>query len=291
MLKANMPVMSKSNITDKKTLKNILEGLYRKYSHKKFIPPDPLQFVYHYKETADMEIAGFIAACFAYGAVEQIEKFLTALLNKMGNHPAGFIKNFSTQDKKFFKSLKYRFNTGEDIISLLEILKKVLTRYGSIEKLFLKGYNNTDKNIIPAAEKFIQNLFKIHNKKISNGLKFLLSNPAGGGTSKRLFLFLRWMVRKDEVDTGLWKKIDKTKLIVPVDVHIGRLSKILGLHNRKTVNLKTAVEITAGFAAICPQDPVKYDFALCRIGILENCTGRQNKHCPDCELAEFCREK
>jgi len=85
---------------DDKALKNILEGLYRKYNHKKFIPPDPLQFVYHYKKTADMEIAGFLAACFAYGAVEQIEKFLTALLNKMGNSPAGFIKNFSARDKK-----------------------------------------------------------------------------------------------------------------------------------------------------------------------------------------------
>ncbi len=107
-------------------LKTILEGLYRKYSHKKFVPPDPLQFVYHYKQKADCEIAGFLAACFAYGAVEQIEKFLTALLGKMGKNPAGFIKNLSAKDKALFKSLKYRFNTNEDIINLLEILKKVI---------------------------------------------------------------------------------------------------------------------------------------------------------------------
>lgn len=248
---------------DDKTLKNILEGLYRKYNHKRFIPPDPLQFVYRFKRPADMEIAGFLAACFAYGAVEQIEKFLTVLLNKMGNSPAGFIKNFSAQDKKFFKSLKYRFNTGEDIISLLEILKKALIRYGSLEKLFLKGYSDSDKNILPAAAKFIQAL----NGKTGKGLKFLLSDPAKGGTCKRLFLFLRWMVRKDEVDAGLWKTIDKSKLIVPVDVHIGRLSKTIGLHTRKTINLKTAVEITESFRKICPKDPVKYDFVLCRIGI------------------------
>jgi uncharacterized protein (TIGR02757 family) len=99
------------------------------------------------------------------------------------------------------------------------------------------------------------------------------------------------MVRKDETDTGLWKKIDKSKLIVPVDIHIGRLSKILGLYNRKTINLKTAIEITEGFSQICPQDPVKYDFALCRIGIIENCTGRKNKYCQYCELAEMCRGK
>jgi uncharacterized protein (TIGR02757 family) len=279
-----------------KNLHQILEKLYKKYNHKKFIPPDPLQFVYHYKTKADMEIAGFLAALFAYGAVEQIEKFLAALLGKMGKSPAKFIKNFSSKDKLFFKSLKYRFNTTEDIISLLLILKRVLNRLGSIEKLFMAGFNSKDKNIIPAAEKFTASLLKIHNAPISAGLRFLLSGPANGGTCKRLFLFTRWMVRKDEVDPGLWKTIDKSKLIVPVDVHIGRLSKILGLHDKKTVNLKTAVEITEGFRKICSADPVKYDFSLCRIGILENCIGkpfnpsqgRQNDYCPNCELAGFC---
>jgi uncharacterized protein (TIGR02757 family) len=270
----------------KAKLKTILEGLYGKYNHKKYIPPDPLQFVYHYNNKADMEIAGFLSAMFAYGAVEQIEKFLTALFGVMGKSPSKFIKTFSAKDKKLFKSLKYRFNTSEDITSLLEILKKILVRYGSLENLFLEGYCGNDKNIIPAATKFIGAL----DGKTSAGLKFLISNPARGGTCKRLFLFLRWMVRKDQVDTGLWKKIDKTKLIVPVDVHMGRLSRISGLHNRKTMNLKAAIEITAGFAEICPADPVKYDFSLCRIGILENCTGKPNKYCPECELAGLCKK-
>lgn len=273
---------------DTENLHQILEKLYKKYNRKKFIPPDPLQFVYHYKTKADMEIAGFLAAVFAYGAVEQIEKFLTALFGKMGKSPAKFIKNFSSKDKRLFRPLKYRFNTPDDIISLLLILRRVLNRLGSIEKLFMAGYNSEDENIIPAAEKFVAAIFKIHNAPISPGMRFLLSDPANGGTCKRLFLFLRWMVRKDEVDCGLWKDIDKAKLISPVDVHIGRLSKILGLHDKKTVNLKTAVEITEGFRKICPADPVKYDFALCRIGILENCTGRQNDYCPNCELAGLC---
>lgn len=270
-----------------KRLTTILEGLYRKYNHKKFIPPDPLQFVYHYKNKADMEITGFLAAMFAYGAVEQIEKFLTCLFGKMGDSPYNFIKNFSAKDKKLFAAMKYRFQTSEDIIILLERLKKVLNRFGSLESLFLEGYSQTDENIIPAAARFIQSI----NGNSSRGLKFLLSGPANGGTSKRLFLFLRWMVREDEVDAGLWKRTDKSKLIVPVDVHIGRLSKIVGLHSKKTINLKTAIEITNGFAVISPQDPVKYDFSLCRIGILENCSGKHNKYCPQCELADFCRRK
>lgn len=245
-----------------------------------------------------MEIAGFLAALFAYGAVEQIEKFLTILLGKMGNQPVQFIKNFSPKDKKIFNSLKYRFNTSKDIITLLVILKRVLNRYGSIENLFLEGYSKTDKNILPAAENFNLALLKMHKGRINNGLKFLLSDPKKGGTCKRLFLFLRWMVRKDTIDTGLWKYIDKSKLIIPVDVHMARLSKIIGLHSKKTIGLRAAVEITEGFAQICPKDPVKYDFALCRIGILENCTGKfrhavstqKNSYCEDCELAEFCRK-
>jgi uncharacterized protein (TIGR02757 family) len=204
----------------------------------------------------------------------------------MGKSPAKFIKTFSVKDKKLFRGLKYRFNTSEDIISLLEMLKKILVRYGSLENLFLEGYSDNDKNILPAATKFIG----AFDGKTSPGLKFLISNPARGGTCKRLFLFLRWMVRKDQVDTGLWEKIDKTKLIVPVDVHMGRLSKISGLHNRKTMNLKAALEITEGFREINPQDPIKYDFSLCRIGILENCTGKKNQYCQYCELADLCRK-
>ncbi|HAL45365.1 MAG: TIGR02757 family protein [Planctomycetes bacterium GWF2_42_9] len=269
-------------------LKTLLEALYKKYNHKEFIPPDPLQFLYHYKDKADMEIAGFLSAMFAYGAVEQIQKFLTSLFTKMGDSPSAFIKNFTAKDKKLFRPLKYRFNTSDDIITLLQSLKKVLKQYDSLENLFLAGYNPSDANIIPAATKFISAL-GISNK--SPGLKFLLSDPANGGTCKRLFLFLRWMVRNDEVDSGLWRKIDKSKLIAPVDVHIGRLSKIVGLHNKKTLNLKTAIEITDALTLISPQDPIKYDFALCRIGILENCTGKQNKYCPECELAEFCHRK
>jgi uncharacterized protein (TIGR02757 family) len=265
-------------------LREILEGLYQKYNHREFVPPDPLQFMYRYKNKGDMEVVGFLAAMFAYGAVEQIAKFLTALLGKMGKKPADFIKNFSKTDQKLFENLKYRFNTADDIVNLLAALKKKLNKFGSLENLFLAGYDERDETIIPAATKFIKAL----NAGSSPGLKFLLSNPDNGGTCKRLFLFLRWMIRNDEVDAGLWKTVDQAKLVAPVDVHIGRLSRILGLHNKKTINLKTALQVTAGLREINPADPIKYDFALCRIGILENCTGKKNPYCQNCELAKFC---
>ncbi|MCD4831561.1 MAG: TIGR02757 family protein [Anaerohalosphaeraceae bacterium] len=274
--------------TDK--LRDILENLYHKYNHQKFVPPDPLQFVYKYTEPADMEIAGFLAACFAYGSAKQIQKFLETLLEPMGARPAEFIANFGAGDKKFFKNMKYRFNSPADIIAIIEVLKSAIGRFGSLEKTFLTGYNEKDETIAPALLAFSATMLG-NCPKPSRGLKYLITSPENSSTCKRMFLFLRWMVRNDNIDSGLWKKIDKSKLIVPIDVHMGRLSKILGLHRKKTYNLKTAIEITEGFRKICPGDPVKYDFALCRIGILENCTGKKNPYCDECELNELCNLK
>jgi uncharacterized protein (TIGR02757 family) len=126
---------------------------------------------------------------------------------------------------------------------------------------------------------------------VPRGLAFLLAGPGRGGAAKRLNLFLRWMVRSDDVDAGLWRSVDKSKLIVPVDVHIARLCRILGFHNHKNVSLKTAIEITRNFAQISPADPVKYDFALSRIGILEDCTGNRRERCNVCELLPWCRNR
>ena len=168
-----------------------------------------------------------------------------------------------------------------------------MDRYGSIEKCFVLGYNPSDTNIVPALSKFCGRLLSMHaaghGGQSPRGLKYLLAGPAGGSASKRLNLFLRWVVRDDVVDTGLWKSIEPAKLIVPVDVHMGRLCKILGLYNQKTISLAAAVKITKGFAQIVPADPVKYDFALSRIGIVENCDGRYRPACESCELLEYCR--
>jgi len=276
-------------------LKQMFEGLYRRFNHRNLIPPDPLQFVYQYTQPSDMEVVAFLAASHAYGRVEQIEKSLGDLFARMGESPYTFVKNFDKTGREKLSGFKHRFTKGEDISDLLELLKKVLNRHGSIEKFVVEGYNPNDKNIIPALTRFCDSLWKMyskeHNGRPTVGLKFLLAGPAGGSACKRLNLFLRWMVRKDDVDTGLWKSIDKAKLIVPVDVHIGRLCRILGMYNHKTVSLAAAVEITESFAQIEPADPVKFDFALSRIGIIEGCNGKYALRCKVCELFDFCHEK
>jgi len=273
-------------------IKDVLEKLYARYNHRELIKPDPLQFAYQYSNRVDMEIAGFLGACLAYGRVKQIEKSSNNLLARMGDSPFEFIRDFDEQKRTKLKDFRHRFTSGDCLSDLLLLLKRVLYQYGSIERFFARGYNRRDRNIIPALSKFCDSLTCMHvaehNRKPNRELRYLLTSPSRGSACKRLNLFLRWMVRDDDVDTGLWKSVDKAKLLVPVDVHMARLSGILGFHSAKTVSLATAVEITEAFAEIEPADPVKYDFALSRIGIVQNCTGAFRPECESCELLAFC---
>jgi uncharacterized protein (TIGR02757 family) len=277
----------------KKMLKNLLEELYGKYNRARLIKPDPLQFIYNYTEAADMEIVAFLAADLAYGRVQQIEKSLKTLFALMGRSPNAFVRSFDGAGRKALRPFKHRFTTGDDISDLLALLKRVLLQYGGIEQFFLQGYDPADANIIPALTKCTASLCEMHaaehNGRVAPGLQYLLASPEKGSPCKRLNLFLRWMVRKDQVDPGLWKSIDKAKLVVPLDVHMARLCRILGLYHQKTSSLAAALKITESFLEINPQDPVKYDFALSRIGIVEGCTGKYTRQCNGCELEEFCK--
>jgi len=276
----------------KKMLKDVLEELYSKYNRARLIKPDPLQFVYKYSEAADMEIVAFLAADLAYGRVQQIAKSLTKLLALMGESPWAFVCDFNEDRRETLRTFKHRFTTGDDISDLLALLKRVLLECGSIEKFFLRGYNPADANIVPALTTFCASLSQIyaaeHKGQVSRGLNYLLASPERHSPCKRLNLFLRWMVRDDRVDAGLWKSVDKAKLIVPLDVHMGRLCRILGLYSQNTASLTAALKITESFLEINPEDPVKYDFALSRIGILEDCTGRRRDRCDICELFDYC---
>ena len=274
-------------------IKDILEELYSRYNHKEFIPPDPLQFVYRYSLRSDMEIAGLLSAALAYGRVQQIEKSLEKLFAMMGDSPSEFVRDFDKSKRNKLADFKHRFNTGDDISDLLELLKDVFVRFGSIEKFFVSGLSENDVNIANGLSRFCESLVAMHAEKhgsITRGFKYLLSSPADGSACKRLNLFLRWMVRDDDVDTGLWKSVDKSKLIVPMDVHMSRLTKILGFHDKKNISFKTAVSVTECFAEIEAGDPVKYDFALSRIGIIENCSGKLSSDCCGCELLPFCQK-
>ena len=273
-------------------LKAMLDRLYARYNHSLFIPPDPLQFVYQYTDPADQEVVAFLASGLAYGRVEQIEQSLRRLFLSWARVPPTLRSRWGPSHRRRMRDFKHRFTTGDNVADLLEVLGWAIREAGSLEAFFLRGYRPTDQTIVPGLDQFCSSLLdrfaSQHDGRVGPGLQYLLTRPAAGSACKRLNLFLRWMVRKDEVDPGLWTAVDRRKLVVPMDVHMGRLCRILGLYGRKTVSLSTAIQVTGHFARIEPEDPVKYDFALSRIGILEDCTGRQRPQCRDCELESLC---
>lgn len=255
-------------------LRHCLEQVYIRYNRRELIAPDPLQFVYRYSSPADKEIAGFLAAALAYGRVRQIEKSVERLLGLMGQHPAAFVRDFDRYKRQTLADFRHRFTSGDDISDLLVLLKKVLADCGGIEAYFARGLASHHPNVAPALSAFCDSLLAEHARRNDGdagaGLKYLLSSPTRKSACKRLNLFLRWMVRDDAVDPGVWKSISPAKLLVPLDVHMSRISFMMNLCKPQNISLKTAVEVTKGFACIEPTDPVRYDFALCRAGMLND---------------------
>ncbi|MGE5293870.1 MAG: TIGR02757 family protein [Solirubrobacterales bacterium] len=277
-------------------LRDILDRVYERYNRREFIGSDPLQFVYQYTDSRDREIVAFLSSALAYGRVPQIQRSLAQLFDRMDGSPYEFTARFNERGRARLRGFKHRFTTGDDIADLLGLFRRVLDDCGSLEAFFLQGYREEHANILPALSGFCESLIRMNADSRGRarnfpGLSYLLASPSRGSACKRLNLFLRWMVRRDEVDVGLWKSVDKAKLIVPVDVHMCRLSRILGFHDSKAATLATALKITEAFARIEPADPVKYDFALSRIGIVEDCDGRPQAHCDCCELGDLCRRR
>lgn len=244
--------------------KRQIDTLYSKYNKYCLISPDPLQFVHLYKRDEDKEIVALIAGCFAYGNVKQIIKTLDKILAILGPAPKQFIlKTDKTALNAAFNGFKYRFTTQEELVTFLLALQSVLKQYGTLENLFWKNYEKS-KDYVAALRAFAAEIRKHGN------VSTLIPDPQKGSALKRLNLALRWCIRKDEVDPGCWSKIPSACLIVPLDVHMHRVAKMLGLTKRNQADMKTAMEISRSLAAFCPQDPVRYDFCLTRFGIRDD---------------------
>jgi len=246
--------------------------LHYKAFDKSKISPDPLQFLHFFKEKQDIEVIGFLASVFAYGNVKQINNSLERIRIIVGATPLKYITNFSKKDYKDFQGLRHRFYTEEDIVHLFIVLNHIYKNNNSLKNLFYRFYNLQEPNLKNSISKFSNHLIETikvisGQKNVSSGIRFMFPNPEKGSACKRMNLFLRWMVRKDELDFGLWNEIPTNKLIIPVDTHIAKICKSLKLTSRKNVSWKMAEEITENLKKFDPVDPVKYDFALCHIGM------------------------
>lgn len=277
-------------ILNKTELKKYLEQLYSEYKHK-HSSKDPVWALHKLKNKRDIEIAGFIIACFAYGQVDQINKFTGELFSRTGQNIYEFTANFNEQkDKKFLQGLYYRFNNENDVIYLFKNLNKIINEYGSLKKAFLKHYDIKHENILQGLTGLVDELrhynpsyHSDHSEEIPFGssrsyFNHLIPSPSDNSTCKRLNLFMRWMVRKDDIDLGIWGNetersdvpprrdgIDKSKLIIPVDTHIYKVSQRLKLVKRKSCDLKYAIELTNTLKEFDMKDPVRFDFALCHV--------------------------
>lgn len=241
-----------------------LEDLYRRYNQRRYVHPDPLEFLYRYDDPLDREIAGLVASSLAYGRVAQILRAVSAVLDVMGPSPRNHLSEASQGSLLHdFAGIRHRFTSGEDIAVMLWGAKLAIKRYGSLQACFVAGYDERDDTVLPALIAFVDVL------KCLAGIdeSYLLPSPEKGSACKRLNLFLRWMVRSDAVDPGGWEGVRAAVLIVPLDTHMHRIGLALGLTQRRQADLRTAIEITGAFRTFAPDDPVRYDFALTRLGI------------------------
>lgn len=241
-----------------------LERLYNLYNSRKWVHPDPLEFLYEYPDFKDREVAGLIASSLAYGRVAQILKSVSGVLEKMGPSPYDFLMSTTPSTLlHVYSDFKHRFTTGEELAAMLIGAKSVIERFDSLYNCFLSGFRDDDETVLTGLS-FLANEFRT---ELNGNCNSLLPLPERGSACKRWNLFLRWMVREDHVDPGGWNRVSPAKLIVPLDTHMYRICLLLGMTGRKNADMRTALEITRAFRKIEPQDPVRYDFALTRLGI------------------------
>ncbi len=235
-----------------------MEELYNRYNTRGYARHDPVSFAYDYEDRLDAEVVGFVAAMLAYGSLGQIMASVSDALERLGGEPYAFLTEAEVGElADAARGFTHRFVDGRQFGYLLERLKGVLCAHGSLEACFSVHDRPVERTILPGLRGLAAEL-----RGPGDRLSHLVADPHRGSACKRWHLFLRWMVRRDEVDPGIWQGVDPARLVVPLDTHMWRVCQGLGLTDRKTVGLKAALEVTEGFREVSPADPVKYDFAL-----------------------------
>jgi uncharacterized protein (TIGR02757 family) len=262
-----------------------LEALYRLYGAES-TGSDPVHLAQRYANPRDIEAAAWIASAFAYGRVDAILDHVRRILDLLGPAPAEALalRRFSARDLAFFR---HRFHGPEEAALLLHAIGETIRRDGSVGAFFQNRYRGEDSTAELLTRVSAEILSWLPNR--SAAVQFLFPSPARGSACKRWNLYLRWMVRRDAIDFGLWDSIPKSALIIPTDTHVHRVARRLGLTRRKSADWKTAREITARLKQIDPADPVKFDFALCQLGTLGICRPElSSSNCFECTAREAC---
>ncbi|MBR2331696.1 MAG: TIGR02757 family protein [Alistipes sp.] len=250
---------------NKEELRDLLEHLHDKYNRPEFIEPDPISIPHSFSDRHDREIAGFMAATIAWGNRKAIVKSAARMMQYMDYSPADFVRNASASELAHLQSYVHRTFNGQDFTDFVLAIRGITEHWGGIGEFFEQNYVAT-QSIPQVLSLFRKEFFSIeHNPHCEKHL----SSIDKGAACKRLNMYLRWFVRRDDrgVDFGLWKKIPMSALYLPLDVHTGNMGRALGLLTRKQSDWKATDEITHSLREFCADDPVRYDYSLFGAGI------------------------
>lgn len=278
-------------------LQRFLDRIHGQYSRAEYLGTDPLSAPHRYQDPRDQEVVGFVAAGLAFGNVKAVLASVERALAPLGPRPAHTLARLDPEAaRRASEGFCHRWVFAPDLAGLYRMLGAALREAGGLEPLFARGMREAGGNLAPdvrpGVAALVADLRALAPQDVDltrKGTGYFLSQADGPGAAKRLHMFLRWMVRKDAVDLGLWKSARPAQLLVPLDTHVARLGQGLGMTARRTPGLAMALDITAALRQADPEDPIKYDFALARLGILGACPmGRDRALCGSCDLYSAC---
>lgn len=278
-------------------LKLVLDPFVERFDAKLRIQSDPVALVRRYSDPADQEIAGLLASSFAYGQVGVFMPRIERVLEGMGPSPRRWVEGFEPErERAALEWFSYRFHRAADLGALLAGMRTIVEEAGSLGAWVARSWEATGslRHALGAFTERIRSSGLERARPVFGepaAFDHLLADPLRGSASKRLLLFLRWMVRKDEVDLGTWEGLlPRSALVVPLDTHLHRIARLLGLTSRRDASWRTAEEITASLSRLDPEDPVRYDFVLCHLGMSGLCPVRRDRdRCLSCTLRAECR--
>jgi uncharacterized protein (TIGR02757 family) len=284
-------------MTSAVALREPLERLYREFDYGARVARDAIEVPLRYSAPDDRELVALLTTCLAYGRVDLFGRALEGVLRVMAPSPAAYVREFDpARQAGAFAGFSYRFNRPRDLVAFCVAARDLLARHGTLEKCFTAGDADPAGPIGPALERFARAFWEADVRgcfprgRLSRGYRHLFPLPSAGGPCKRLHLFLRWMVRREPPDFGLWTSIAPARLLMPIDTHVENMSRAIGLTRRRSRNWKMVEEITARLAVLDPADPVKYDFALCHKRMSGDCRDRRDAIvCAPCGLRDICR--
>lgn len=249
-------------------LKPLLDRINDEVEQPDYIPDDPVQFMHSYRQKEDREIAGFLAATMAWGRRDIVVSKVDELLSRMHYQPFDFVKSYRQSDFSVFRGFKHRTFKPIDIHGLLLTLQEIYRRYPDLESFWEECYDAGKRQKRPFLGVFNERFF-LMSPDLAERTRKHVSNPENGSPCKRLYMFLRWTIRKNSpVDPGIWSFMSPSELKIPLDVHVARQGRKFGLITRRSNDWKTVNELTKTLSLLNPDDPARYDYALFGIGAL-----------------------